>query len=218
MTSYCTITDVSNELNGLTIDSSSVPSSATVSTWIEQESSYLDQETGRIWGSATYTNEYYDYDGSGYIRLNHAPILAITSASYEANGLSGTSENWIGLSEGRLSSADYIAYKDEGELHFHNSSIIAGYQNFKITYIAGYASIPSYINMIVAKRVSLRMIETIANDSSSEVGGSISVGAISISDPSTFSTDRVKQLKNDIRELLPNIGKFKTFRYNRRWV
>ena len=70
MTQYCTVTDVSNELNGLSITSLTTPNLSTVDEWIVQESDILERETGRMWGSETVTDEYLDYDGSGYIRTN----------------------------------------------------------------------------------------------------------------------------------------------------
>ncbi len=217
MATYATVQDVSNELNGLTIDASSVPSSATVDTWIAQESKFLELDTGRIWGSETITNEYLDYDGSGYLRLDKAPIISITKLENERNGINGTSEVWLELTEGRTVSNSFIKYKDEGELKFHGSTLpIAGYQNIRVTYIAGYTSTNSAVVSIVAKKVALRVIDAALNEQSSAEGGNVTVGAISISDPSVFSLDRVKSMTSDIQSLSKSLGTFKTFRYNRR--
>jgi hypothetical protein len=213
---YATTTDVSNELNGFTIDNSSVPSSATVDTWIAQESDMLNRETGRIWGSTTYTDEYLDYDGSGYIRLNHAPVISITSFANERNGLNASTESWLTLTEGRAATDSFILYKEEGELQFHGVLPLAGYQNCKVTYVAGYETVNPTVTAIIAKRVALRLIDSIVNSQASAEGGNVTVGAISISDPSTFSLDRVKSLGNDIQTLTNTLGSFKTYRYNRR--
>lgn len=211
MASYVTVEDVSNELNGLTIDSTTTPSESTVDTWIEQESEMLDKETGRYWGVNESSNEYLDYDGSGYIRLNKAPVVDISKIEYES------SENvWTELTSGKYN--DYIIYKDEGELRLYNNSVKAGYQNIRVTYTYGYTTTPRTVVAIVSKRVALRVIGAVINSQSSEEGGSITVGAISISDPSSVSLQRVQSLKNDIQSMIGSLGKFKTFRYNRRWV
>lgn len=211
MRQYCEVEDVGNELNGLTIDNSSIPSSTTVTSWIQQESDIIERETGRIWGSVTFTDEYLDYDGSGYLRLNNAPIISVTSLQYD-NG----NDVWNTLTEGRYN--DFIIYKDEGEIKLLNNNVKAGFQQIKITYIAGYDPVNATVKNIVAKKTALRTIGTIINNQSSEEGGSISVDVISISDPSTFSLQRVTSLKDEINQMINSLGRFKTFRYNRRWL
>lgn len=218
MTQYCSVSDVSVELNGLSIDSNSTPNNVTVEEWITQESDILDKDTGRMWGSATITDEYHDYDGSGYIHTDKAPILSITSAAYEANGINATSENWVSLTEGRTSANDFIAYKTEGELKFHGTSKpVSGFQNFKISYVAGYATVNETARALTAKKVALRVIGSVVNGQSSEEGGSITVDVISLNDPTTFGLDRVNSLRSDIKKLTGILGSFKLYRYNRRW-
>lgn len=218
MANYCDVSDVSDELNGLTINATSTPSSTTVENWISQESELLDRETGRVWGTITVTDEVYDYDGSGSILLNHAPIISITSLKKEVNGINAESESWVSLTEGRTSSGDYYIYNDEGEIIFHGSNQpTAGYKCIKTSYSYGYSTTNPIAKMIVAKRVALRVISTVINGQSSEEGGSIKVDVIELSDPTTFSLDRVKQLKEDIKDLINKLGSFKIYRTNRRY-
>jgi hypothetical protein len=217
--SYITISDVSNELNGLTINGSSVPSSSTVDSWITQETSILNRETGRVWGTESVTDEYYDYDGSGILRLNNAPVISIDSISYEKNGINAATELWVSLTEGRTSAYDFFVYKDEAELHFHGTSKpTSGFQNIKVSYTYGYETINETVKSILSKIVALRVIDSIINGQSTQEGGSITVDVITISDPTTFSLNRVKQLKQDISDLKSTLGKFKNYRYNRRWI
>ena len=210
MSNYITVEQVSEELNSLVIDSSSTPSSATVSSWIEQESDLLERETNKIWGSATITDEILDYDGSGVIRTNYSPIVSITSVYYD-NGT--TSENWVELTEGKYN--DFLTYNTEGELVLTSNNISKGKQKIKITYVAGYETVNPTVQKIVAKRVAQRTISTILNEQGSSQGGSISVGAISISDPTTFSVNNYQRLDKDIDMLISSLGSFKVYRYNR---
>ena len=60
---YTTVDNISEELNGYSISTSSIPSSSTVTRWIEEADSIINERTGITWGQTTYTNEYYDYDG-----------------------------------------------------------------------------------------------------------------------------------------------------------
>ena len=217
MVQYCTTTDVSNELNGLTIDGSSTPSSTVVETWIEQESELLKKETKKLWGEETFTNEYHDYDGSGALFLLNTPVITVTKLEYEKAGLNNT-EDWVELTEGRGANANFIVYKDSGEIYFHNTpKIPVGFQNVRVTYSAGAESVNPVVKMIVSKRVALRLIRTVINSQSSQEGGEIKVDVISLSDPSTFSLDSTRALKNDINELIPKLGTFKTFKQSRRW-
>lgn len=217
MVSYTTVTDVSNELNGLTIDGSSTPSSTIVEAWIEDESDLLKRETGRLWGQETITDEYLDYDGGRFLQTKYAPIISITKFENERNGINASSENWLELTEGRTASNSFIVYKDEGELQFHGTTMpYAGYQNCRLTYVAGYATVNPTAKAITTKRVALRVIESVVNGQAGEEGGSITVDVISLSDPTTFSANRVKQLKNDLKELVAILGKFKTYRLTRR--
>ena len=217
MAMYATVEDVSNELNGLSITSSTTPSIDTVESWISQESDTLKRETGRAWGYEVVEDEYYDYDGSGHILLKNAPIISITSASYEQNGINAESESWVSLTEGRTSASNFIVYKSEADLVFHGTTKpAAGFQNFKTSYSFGYETTNKTALAIVAKKTALRLISTVINSQSSEEGGQITVDVISISDPSTFSLQRVQSLKQEIKELTNTLGTFKTYRYSRR--
>jgi len=216
MADYITVTDVSSELNGLSITSSTIPSQTTVETWIGQEQDILIRDTGKDWGEVTHTDEYLDYDGSGYIRTNYAPIISISSLEYESGGLNGT-ENWVPLTEGRGSANSFIIYKPEGELKIHGTTKpIAGFQNIKVSYLSGYEVVNKTVKAILAKRVAMRIISSVINGQSGEEGGNVTVGAISISDPSTFGLDRYKDLDNEVKQLYASLGDFKTYRYNRR--
>ena len=210
MSSYITVEQVSEELNGLSITASTTPSTDTINSWIEQESDLLERETNKIWGNATITDEILDYDGSGVIRTNYSPIISITSVYYD-NGT--TSENWVELTEGKYN--DFITYNTEGELILTSNNISYGRQKIKITYVAGYSVPNATVQKIISKRVAQRVISTILNEQGSSQGGSISVGAISISDPTTFSVNNYQRLDKDIDMLISSLGSLKVYRYNR---
>jgi hypothetical protein len=216
MVSYATVTDVSNELNGLVIDATTTPSTTTVETWIEQESEKLKSDTNQLWGQETITDELLDYDGSGNLLLDYAPVISITKLENERNGMNATSESWLTLVEGRTSSGSFIVYKEEGDLQFHGSVVpIIGNLNMRVTYEAGYAPVSPVVLSYVAKAASLRVIEAVVNSQASEEGGNITVDVISLTDPSNFSVGRVRQLKTDLIDLKNQLGSLKVYRYNR---
>lgn len=210
MVSYCYVQDVSDELNGLVIDGTTTPSDTTVEGWIEQESAQLKKDTRRIFGSETFTDEYIDYDGTGIVRTKYAPIISITSFEYE----SGTSsEEWTSLSEGRYS--DFITYKSEGEINLNTPTYKDGMQNMRLTYVAGYSEVDDSVVKIVAKQVALRLIGTVLNEQGSSQGGAISIGSISIGDPTIFGINNVNRLESEVKTLTTTLGKSIVYRYNR---
>ena len=214
---YISTTDVSDELNGLTIDSSSTPSTDTVEAWIDQEQDLINRETGRLWGYNLIEAEYADYDGSGFLKTLYAPIISITSFETEKNGIDSTEDDWVTLTEGRRSTDSFIVYKTDGELQFHGTTQpTINYQNCRTTYAAGYETTNKTVKLILAKKVALRVISTVINGQSSEEGGQITVDVISISDPSTFSLQRVMNLKTEIKTLTSTLGTFKTYRTTRK--
>lgn len=216
MASYCTADDVSNELNGYVIDGSSTPSQTTVEEWITQESDLLAHTTKIYWSSELITSEYLDYDGSGFIRLKNAPIISISLFEHETNGLAASTENWVSLTEGRTN--DYITFNKEGEIQFiGNNQPSYGIQSIRTTYNAGVTPTPTFVTKYIAKKVAQNVIGAVLNSSGTKQGGSITVGAISIADPTTFSIDNVNRLGSEIEELNKQIGKFKVYRYTRVW-
>jgi len=213
---YTTVTKISEELNGFTLDASSTPTSTTVSSWIDEADAEIDARTGNVWSSNVESSEYYDYDGSGILRVTNTPIISVTELQTERNGIDATSSDWDTLYEGRLSTKDFIVYKDEGEIVFHGTQKpYAGNQNICVSYTYGYETTPYTIQRLSTLMVANRVINTIINGSGSEEGGAITVDVISISDPSSFSLNAIKSNKNKINDLINSVGSLKTYKTSR---
>lgn len=209
---YCTVSDVSNELNGLTIDASSIPSQSTVESWIEQESDSINDSTKKVWSSEVF-DIYMDYNAETDIRVPLFPLLTITSLQYNKSSL-GNTPDWVTLTEG--DAEDFILYQKQGVISLIQTGIPAGRKRIRIQGTYGYSTTPNSILKATAKYVARRIISSILNEQSTEEGGSVSVGAIALSDPTTFSLDRMKTLDNEINMLLNDIGKFKSYRLYKR--
>ena len=218
MAQYTSVENVSNELNGLTIDSSSTPSSSVVSGWIDEAAAEIEMTTGMLWTSATASSETHDYDGSGILRLYNHPVISVSEVLADSTGVNATATGWYSLSEGRLSTQDFLLYKDEGELVFHGiQKPQAGYQNIMVSYIYGFATVPTKITRIATLLTARRVIETIQSASATNEGGTVSVGTISVSDPSTFGNSRLSQIDNELKSLYNELGTLKTYRIDRRY-
>ena len=210
---YTTVDLVSAELKGLSITSSTTPSTSTVTNWITDAEAEIDLRTGQSWTSTLYTDEVFDYAGNNYIKFPYSPVVSVTSLAYEENGLGADSESWVSLTEGRTN--DYIVYTESGEAELIDTSIPSGSQNIKATFIAGYSSVPTKVQRLATLMVAKRVIDATLNSSSQEEGGSVTVGNISISDPTNFSVSQVKNTKQEIDDLFSYLGTSRVFRGNR---
>ena len=218
MAEYTNILNVSNELNGYSINSSTTPSDVTVLKWIEEASSEIDNATGMVWDKRIVSNEVHDYDGSGTFHTYNNPILSVTSLYKEVNGVGGSSESWTLLSEGRLSTQDFMVYKPEGEIVFHGSRMPqAGFQNLKVSYSYGFSTTPVFIERLATLMVAKRMIYSVQSGSATNEGGTVSVGTITVSDPTTFGTNHLKSMSEEINSLFAKAGTLKTYRLDRRY-
>jgi len=219
---YTTIDKVSAELGGVTIDASSTPSSTTVTSWIADAKAEIDERAGLTFESATVTSasyEVHDYDGSGVQKLNNYPIISIDSVEVEVNGLSGDSSDWQSLTEGRTSAGHFITYKELGLIAFHSNNLsvqpIAGSQNMRFTYTYGYSTVPNNVEKLATLIVASRHLTTVASKTASEEGGSVSVGTISVSDPTNYANERLSQYNTDISKMFDDlVGKFKVTNYD----
>jgi len=209
---YTYVDLISSELNGLEIGTTTIPSINTVNIWIEDAESEIELRTGKVWGSTTATSTYLDYDGSGFLKLPYSPVISITSLQYESNGLGADSVALSTITEG--STEDFIKYVMDGEIEFI-ASVPKGYQNICISYTYGYANTPAYITRLATLLVAKRCINATINASAQGEGGSVTVGNISITDPSTFSVNYIRDMNNEIQDIYSRIGQTKVYRNTR---
>jgi len=213
---YTSLANIENEL-GMSFTASTTPTSTTVTAWLTEIDSEIDVRTNTVWSSTAVSSEYYDYDGSGIMRLNQAPIIAVSELLMETNGINATTAGWGTLTEGRTSSGQFIVYKDEAEIHFHGTpKPTPGFQNLCITYTHGYATTPTKIQRLATLIGSQRVINTVVSNTATNEGGAVSVGTISVADPSDFGNKRISNMASEIQTLIDEIGSFKTFRLNKR--
>ena len=219
---YTTSALVSAEIGGVTIDGSSVPTSTTVDLWIADAKAEIDERTGTTYESTAITSsayEYHDYDGCGRIKLFNYPIISIESLDVEINGLSGDSSDWQTLTEGRTSAGHFIFYDTQGVIAFHSNALSvqpqAGSQNIRVAYTYGRASVPLNVARLATLLVASRYLTTVASKTATEEGGSVSVGTISVSDPTNYANVRLKEYSAEIESIFKKlIGTFKVRNYD----
>lgn len=216
---YTTLAKVCAELGiaSSTITASSVPSTSDIDAWIGEAKAEIDLYSGRVWESTAISSsapEYYDYDGSGSLLLFNRPVISVEKLEIETMGVGATSSSWTTLTEGRTSSASFELYKDEGIVRFHPSTEsrpLFGSRNVRVAYTHGKSTTPLIITRLATMIVAERYITTFANASAGSQGGSITVGPISISDPGSFSINRLNNIRSEKERLFKLVGTTKSF-------
>lgn len=210
---YTTVELVSKELGGQSISSSTTPSYVDVFGWIQEAMSDIDMRTSKTWSSTAITDELVDYDGSGYVKLPYAPIISISALTYNANSL-GNATDYQSLTEGVAN--DFIFYPKDGQVEFFGNNLPSvGTQRIKWSGVIGYATVPKYIQRLATLMVASRYADTVVNSSISEEGGSVTVGNISITDPSNFSLSATTKRSAEIDNIFKTIPISATHRSRR---
>jgi hypothetical protein len=183
-----------------------LPSYDDVDEWIAEESAYINSLANQVFGSTLYSSEFIDYDGEEWLILENAPLISVTSVQYNANPLgSSLGSSWTTKS----ADVDYSVYKDRGALRvlFNNWRPTDGAKRICVTYSAGYTTIPHEVRKLATKLVAERILNTLIQKNINERsdGGSVSVGSISIVEPTSYGVNSYKQLKAEIEALKKEI-------------
>ncbi len=104
--------------------------------------------------SATYTNELYDGSGDNYLMLKQLPVTSITKIELYQGLDSLNAEVWYTLVQG----TDYqrrIIPVEANAVILDDYEFEEGLQNYRVTYVAGYSSIPDDIQLVCKKLVAL---------------------------------------------------------------
>lgn len=200
--------------------SSTLPTLAQVNEWIDEESRTVELITGQIFSSVLTESVYLDYDGGDVLRLPYNNVQLLTLRYNNASSPKVT-PSWITLEEGF--GYNYLLYGAEGEVEFiHGNNAtniltpLEGSKRFCVDITHGYTTTPLEAQRLTTALVSKRVILTIINSQANSEGGDVSVGALSISDPSMFSINQIKNLNNEIKELKDNLRVgFNVFRHTR---
>jgi hypothetical protein len=218
MVQYTTAALVEAELRATAAFSgSTTPTLAQATTWIEEESAYIDRLLGYSIASASYTDTI-DYQGEEVITLKHSPVISVNSVLYSTSEL-GTSG--YALSATKVDGTDYTVYTDSGEIKIiqTNWSPSDGDKRIQVNYTAGYATTPYTIQKLATKLVASRVLDTLIhqNVNESNDGGTVQVGTIKIVEPGSYGVNSYQSLNTDIGMLKDELlNNFAVHRYTMR--
>src|SRR3990167_4070774 len=183
---YTTSTNVGLLLS-TSFSGSSDPTAAEVSTIASFISEYINQVTGRIWTTATFSEyiDVWDDDrqsnyGGGVDRnvdetffLSKYPVTAITFVRENISSL-GSSPSWTTRATG--ASGDLLLYGRQGKIQFHESHPSAGRQRLWVSYTHGVETTPDDIQSAAACLVAADVITQIKRASDQQGLTSVSIG------------------------------------------
>jgi len=212
---YATITDIEGELllSAGSINSTSLPSTNQVYSWIAQAEDRIDTKTGNQYKQTLETNKIYDWEGNDDL-LRIDPFVSITTLEYNVATID-TTPSWVTKTE----NTDFYTYPEEGEVRFATTNFnpASGHRKFRLTYLKGQSQTPPIVKEIAAKIVANRVVSaTVNNQATEQSGGSVQVGTIKIEDPTAFSVSAFKQRDSEIKAFFnEDMGVFKTYRIAR---
>lgn len=136
---------------------------------INEASEYIRIETGRTALKSTTLTEYYDGDGSTVLLTRSWPIGSITSLYIDPDR--GYASDTL------TASAYYMIDNTLGAIKLDGETFLPGYQSIKLTYVAGYTSVPTDVQHACKSIVTFWYKQTMENrigvSSRAEAGQSI---------------------------------------------
>ena len=117
---------------------------------ISAASTMVIKYCNRDFNSTVYTEEEYDGEGTSVLLLNQFPIITLTSVITVLDD--GTEDTCLGA-QFRIDS-DLGEIRPTPDCDCTYSWFLAGYRNIKVTYTAGYATVPADVQEATAQEVA----------------------------------------------------------------
>jgi len=218
---YTTLALIEAETGSSEITSSTTPTSSEVTTWIEEISAEIEVMTGEVFTSTVVSSSFIDYDGNNSLLIERFPLISVSEIRYNKQNVTSSTTEWVTLEEGY--GKNYIVYTDTGEIEFINgngatNTLIpkAGKKKLCVSYVYGYNNTPLEVQRLATVMAARRLINALVNSQANTEGGEVTVGPITVKDPSSFNLNQIKSLDNEIKDLRARIGRdFQTFRGSR---
>jgi len=218
-----------------TFDGTTTPTSATIAGWITWAESEIDQRIQGTFGTSAVADEVYDFNeyttkkstetetfwddqtaridqsvynlGNDVLELKQKPVVSVSKVERNLNSVT-SSASWETLTEGV--GGDYLVDTTNARITFIQNPPRYGKQSVRVNYVYGYSSVPSTVERLATLLVAREVVRSAANRSANQEGGSVQVGPIRVTDPSSFSIDFVRSINDEIGRAWMSVGVFKT--------
>lgn len=155
---------------------------------IDGVSSYIENETGRTFASAAYT-EYFN-GGADEFCIKNRPIASTPAVVISYNNGTNSVPNWVAVSVDDIA-VDYTT----GLITCTYGHLPRGVQNVKIVYTGGYASSPADLELVCKQLVAKAFEQRKATGKTRESLGGASIDWKNTLDPEQASTlDKYKNI------------------------
>jgi hypothetical protein len=114
---------------------------------INQATDYIESYTGRRFVDTTYTEEKYDGNATQDLVLKQFPVTATETFKLEKNNNFDNTDNWE-----EVDTDNYWVDNSEGCVH-KISLFNLGKQNYRVTYSAGYDTVPFDLQFLACSLV-----------------------------------------------------------------
>ena len=176
-----------------TFSASTSPSITTVNEWVTDADTEVNNLTGAVFTSGTYT-EYFDMPvASDKVIVSNYPLISVSSIEYNT----GTeySPTWTSFSNSRTI-GDIIKF----------DKYVMGENYVKAVYVAGYTTTPPEVEHLATLLVVKKIINS--DDTSNGETESLSIGSISLT--SNIGISGISNLDKNIEDYLKRVGRYKT--------
>jgi len=218
---YCSVQDVYDELDGKT---STDISTTRVTNAILRAEALIDRRTGTSWKINTVTNEthsFHRYNAWGTVeeglrsdissttfdtvRLNHYPIVSITSLSKNGAG-TGSADSWTALTEQSGSGGDYEVNYDTGDVTFIKSFPRQGLRAWKASYTYGASTVPADVERLAILLAVRQVLTTKSSGALFDNTSNIRIGEISLTLGASSVSSYLRDLQSEMDDLWEQLG------------
>ena len=216
---------------GKAITTTTTPTTAQVTQWIEEAENYIDRRCNTSFTSVTQTDEVYPWNsdvafikpahspyygnvqrtdyglsgGGNAFNLGYAPIISMTSLSLNSAG-STSADSWTAKTEQTGSGGDYAVDLSTGAVLFLNCVPTVSERSIKTTFVYGHATIPAIVETLATKMVARRVIDMKVKKSAFTSTDSVSLASLSIKKELRDNVEYLSKLDSDIEGLFGEVG------------
>ena len=188
---YTTVANVEAYLR-TTFDGTTAPTDTTVSEWVADVDSEVDNLLGTSFSSQTAT-QYWDVGtATNKFLVDNYPLISITSIEY--NNGSEFNESWVAFDNYRKNGDFIITDKTIGP---HKNVAV------KAVYEWGYTTVPAEVKHLATLLVVKKIVNS--DDVANSGTESLSIGSLSIT--SNVGMSRLVNLDKDIDNIVKRVGK-----------
>lgn len=209
---YTDLQIIEDELDA-TFTNDTEPTEQAVLRYIQEAEARIDDTAGQRYDTQVIEEEVRDFDGQAFINTPSG-LNSVQKIEWR----SPPSTDWQ-----ELDSEDFVVYPQFGRIERNKYKAknwpVRGQQTLRLSYTLGdSANIPLHIQELATDMVVLKVIKKAVQQEASVAGGDIRVGPITLRGSPSSLVERVRDLKESIKERLASLASAKVYTsYDKEW-